>query len=124
MSGSSIRERINESRGRIQSSAFIWAIGFCVLLSLWFSSEILLGGGVVAGNRLECLIDPNYASVESLERLPGIGVGRAGAILDYRRSFSENNNGKPAFKDLDDLQKVSGIGPKTAAKMGQWLKFK
>ena len=53
-------------------------------------------------------------------RLPGIGVGLAGAIVDYRENFSGK---KPTFETIDDLQKVKGIGPKKAESMKEWLKF-
>ena len=55
-------------------------------------------------------------------RLPGIGDGRAKAIVAYRENFSERQNGK-AFRNCDDLQKVKGIGPKTAEDICEWLKF-
>jgi len=56
-------------------------------------------------------------------RLPGIGVGLAGAIVDYRENFSGKGGKRPAFETIDDLQKVRGIGPKKAESMKEWLKF-
>ena len=72
--------------------------------------------------RLEDRINPNYATQASLVRLPGIGSGRAKAIVDYRENFSGET--AKAFKTCDDLQNIRGIGPKTAAGICQWLKFK
>jgi competence protein ComEA len=45
-----------------------------------------------------------------LESLNGIGPVKAKAIIDYR-----SKNG--AFKTVDDLKKVSGIGDKTLEKL-------
>ena len=53
-------------------------------------------------------IDPNTASVASLQRLPGIGPIRAQGIDLYRRDPAN-----PPFRTVDDLQRVPGIGAGT-----------
>ena len=67
-------------------------------------------------------INPNCATSASLARLPGIGMVRAEAIVAYRNDFAATNN-KKAFQNYKDLEKVRGIGPKTAQKINEWLKF-
>ena len=47
----------------------------------------------------------NTASLEELQRIPGIGPTIARAILEYRAQ-------KGKFSSLQDLLKVKGIGPK------------
>jgi competence protein ComEA len=47
----------------------------------------------------------NSASLEELQRLPGVGPAIARAILEYRTQ-------KGRFSSLQDLLKVNGIGPK------------
>ena len=59
-------------------------------------------------------IDINRAEPWLLEALPGIGETRAQAIVDYR---SENG----PFKRIEDLLKVSGIGPATFEKMKDYI---
>ena len=55
-------------------------------------------------------VNINTATQQQLESLNGIGPVKAKAIIDYR-----TKNG--AFKSVDDLKKVSGIGDKTLEKL-------
>lgn len=50
--------------------------------------------------------DLNTASLEELSSVPGLGPGRAGAIVEYRETVS-------TFLDLTELAYVPGIGPGT-----------
>ena len=52
------------------------------------------------------LVNINVAGVDALATLPGIGEGRALAIVEYRIL-----NG--SFQRIDELLKVPGIGPIT-----------
>ncbi|MSU77246.1 MAG: hypothetical protein EXS16_04020 [Gemmataceae bacterium] len=54
-------------------------------------------------------IDINSASQADLQKLPGIGPKLSQRILDERA--------KAAFKNVDELRRVSGIGPKTLEKI-------
>lgn len=51
-------------------------------------------------------VNINTASEAEFETLKGIGPAKAKAIVDYR-----NQHGH--FKSIDDLEKVSGVGPGT-----------
>jgi competence ComEA-like helix-hairpin-helix protein len=95
--------------------AVCFSIGFAV------SSLLELGQSYEIG--LDEKINPNDAPLASLVRLPGIGIGKASAIVAYRRDFSEQNDNKAAFENCDDLQKVKGIGPKTIENISEWLIF-
>jgi len=72
---------------------------------------------------LENRINPNTAPLESLVRLPGLGISRAGAIVAYRKDINRKNGNSPVFHDPQDLMKVKGIGPETAKNTSEWLKF-
>jgi competence protein ComEA len=52
---------------------------------------------------LSGVVNVNTASAEELELLPGIGPSRARAILEARRE-------RGAFKSLEELEEVKGIG--------------
>jgi competence ComEA-like helix-hairpin-helix protein len=103
---------------------------FCFLISILIS--VVIVGLFVVPNLtmpskhneifLADRINPNHASSASLVRLPGVGIARAEAIVTYRNDFTTTNN-KKAFQTYKDLEKVRGIGPKTAQKINEWLKF-
>lgn len=52
------------------------------------------------------LIDVNSADLGQLDLLPGIGPALGQRIIDYRTEHG-------SFESKDDLQRVSGIGPRT-----------
>jgi competence protein ComEA len=54
-------------------------------------------------------INLNTASAAQLETLNGIGAAKAEAIVEYRKEHG-------AFKSVDELAQVKGIGQKTVDK--------
>lgn len=76
----------------------------------------------VGAIRLDSGINPNEAPVQSLIRLPGLGVERAEAIVAYRE-HARREGANPAFKNCEDLQKIRGIGPKTIQDISEWMTF-
>ena len=107
------------TQSRIQSFAFVISAGIAVLLCVWLAVSDASSPPRLCQFELDSRINPNQASAASLVRLPGIGIVRAGAIVSYRRNHSDGT----AFENSDDLQKIRGIGPKTAEAISQWLKF-
>jgi competence protein ComEA len=73
---------------------------------------------------LEQRVNPNDAPAASLARLPGLGLSRANAIVEYRRQFQREGLGELAFRDCNDLVQVKGIGPATAENLCEWLRFR
>lgn len=63
------------------------------------------------------LLNINAASVEELQTLPNIGEATAQRIIDYR---TQHGN----FTNVDDLQNVKGIGPKTLEKLRPFISAK
>jgi len=61
-------------------------------------------------------IDINQATVEELEKLPGIGPKIAKNIVEYREK-----NGP--FRSIEELLKVKGIGPKKLEQIKKYLKI-
>jgi competence ComEA-like helix-hairpin-helix protein len=61
-------------------------------------------------------IDPNTASVDDLQLLPGIGPALAGRIVEHRQS-------RGAYRRPADLAEVPGLGPKTIDRMMPFLVF-
>jgi competence ComEA-like helix-hairpin-helix protein len=108
---------------RIQSFAFVISVCMCVGLSAVIMARSLAGLGRPCQIQLDEKINPNIAPSVSLLRLQGVGSSRAEAIVTYRENFVEKGRKGPAFQDVNDLQKVRGIGPRTAQNISQWLKF-
>jgi competence protein ComEA len=61
-------------------------------------------------------IDPNRATAEELELLPGVGPSLA------KRIVAERAAGGP-FREARDLRRVKGIGEKTLKRLAPWLSF-
>ncbi len=59
-------------------------------------------------------ININTAGAAELQQVPGIGPSTAQKILDTRKSYG-------AFKSVDDLLAIKGIGPKKLDKMRKYL---
>ncbi|WP_309719915.1 helix-hairpin-helix domain-containing protein [Armatimonas sp.] len=56
----------------------------------------------------------NSATLEDLQKLPGVGPSTAQSILAYRQQSG-------SFKEIDELKEVRGIGEKKFAKMQPFL---
>jgi competence protein ComEA len=104
---------------KFYSLVFTAAAGIC-LLSVW---AMLLGGssGQDSGISIYQKINPDTASVCELSRLPGLGVTKTAAIMQYR--CENSGDGENVFNSIEDLRMVKGIGPKTAEKLEKWLVF-
>jgi competence ComEA-like helix-hairpin-helix protein len=59
-------------------------------------------------------ININTANSEELQQVPGIGPATADKILQMRKSYG-------AFKSVDDLLSIRGIGKKRLEKMRKYL---
>jgi competence protein ComEA len=59
-------------------------------------------------------INLNSATLEQLERLPGVGPSMAARIIAYRQQSG-------GFAKIEDLTLVTGIGPKKYAKIAPFL---
>ena len=83
-----------------------------LLASLLFVAPLAVGAGERPEGhdpsgpetRLVGVVNVNTATPEQLQLLPGIGPSRSDAILEYRK-------GQGPFKQVGDLERVSGIGP-------------
>lgn len=115
-----VQNMVNTRQEKIQSFAFIIAITASVLLSIVFADSSLSASAGTCEIELDSRINPNNAPIASMMRLPGIGTSRATAIAAYREQFKSEQQ---AFENCNDLQKIKGIGPKTAENICGYLKF-
>ena len=63
------------------------------------------------------LININTADKNELQNLPGIGPGKAEAIIEYRRKYGD-------FEENEDIMKVPGIKEGTFRKLKDRIKCK
>src|SRR5882757_1060981 len=84
---------------------------FFALLAFCFLSE-----GISRATKKPPLkpININTANSEELQQVPGIGPATADKILQMRKSYG-------AFKSVDDLLSIRGIGKKRLEKMRRYL---
>src|SRR5947207_14890963 len=83
---------------------------FCFFLILFLSA-------VANANKKKPPVKPvniNTATSEELQQVPGIGPATAEKILQMRKSYG-------AFKSVDDLPAIGGLGPKRLGKMRKYL---
>ncbi|CEP35540.1 ComEA family DNA-binding protein [Halomonas sp. AOP13-D3-9] len=85
-----------------------------MLAALLLSVSLGLSSGVMAQEVAP--INVNTADAELLAELPGIGPSRAEALIEEREA-----NG--AFESVEDLERVSGIGPATVDRMREQVTF-
>ncbi|MBN1765225.1 MAG: helix-hairpin-helix domain-containing protein [Sedimentisphaerales bacterium] len=69
-------------------------------------------------------VNPNRASWAALACLPGVGQGKARAIVKYRQEYAKTYGSEQAvFQEAGDLCRVRGIGEKTVAQIEEYLIF-
>jgi len=76
--------------------------------------------------QINSTIDVNRAPWWELTLLPGIGEGKAKAVVEFREVQRANNGwdeDQPVFRSPEDLQQVHGIGPKTVERMTPFVRF-
>jgi competence ComEA-like helix-hairpin-helix protein len=61
-------------------------------------------------------VDINTAEIIDLLNLPEIGPNLAKGIIDHRRTHGP-------FRQLSDLTRVSGVGPRTLQRLSPYLTF-
>ena len=93
------------NRSRALAAAAVLAL-LCVGPA-WAQSTTRAGA---AKRELVGTVNVNTATPDQLELLPGVGPERARAIVEWRGEHG-------AFKSVDDLLQVSGIGPKALDRM-------
>src|SRR5713226_1540338 len=87
-----------------------------VWLSLFFLA-ICFAFAAAAGSTKKPPLKPiniNTANSDELQQVPGIGPATAEKILQMRKSYG-------AFKSVDDLLSIRGIGKKRLEKMRKYL---
>jgi len=82
-----------------------WAIDTVVNKNTASDKELTKIPGTVA-----TVVNINTASAKELNKIPGIGKVIANRIVAYREKHGQ-------FKQLEDIQKIKGIGSKTFAKI-------
>jgi len=116
-----IASAFQESR----SAVVVACVGLCWMITATAALQIAVKrSGGMRGDIVDT-IDPNTAPWTEMTALPGIGPGRARAIVAYRQArLAENGraSSRPAFARRADLQLVKGIGPKTIQRIAPYVR--
>jgi competence ComEA-like helix-hairpin-helix protein len=91
--------------------SFLFRFSLLFLFLSLISSPAVLGGKKKPPTRP---VNINTATSEELQQVPGIGPATAEKILQMRKSYG-------AFKSVDDLLAIRGLGPKRLEKMRKYL---
>ena len=79
-----------------------------IVMALWVTASSPVGALPAFSDDLHSgwptPVNVNQASLEELQRLPGVGPAKAEAILNARAQ-------RGRFESLDELQEIKGIGP-------------
>jgi competence protein ComEA len=96
------------------SAARVWPV---IAARVWAAviALCLLAPGLAAKKKPPgAPVNLNTATAEQLQLVPGIGPATADKILQMRKAYG-------AFKSVDDLLAIRGIGPKRLEKMRRYL---
>ena|ERR1700674_1769196 len=86
-----------------------------LFLSFLFLSLLFSAAEAAAKKKLPAQpVHLNTATSEELKQVPGIGPATADKILKMRKSYG-------AFKSVDDLLAILGLGPRRLEKMCKYL---
>lgn len=89
----------------------------CLLFTFWLNGGFhgsLIEWDIQPVRRVQHQIDINKATAKDFELLPGIGKVIAARIVDAREDDG-------AFRTVDDLDRVHGIGKKTIENLSRYL---
>ncbi|MHB1651002.1 MAG: helix-hairpin-helix domain-containing protein [Desulfitobacteriaceae bacterium] len=110
LSGTSSGRSLSTQPGTLPTKSAVTPPGTSSGASTPSGSSMVSSGSVSNPSGVTGKININTASAAELDKLPGIGPALAERIIQYR---TENG----LFVKPEDLQAVSGIGPKTYEKM-------
>ena len=88
-------------------------------LAVIFSLAAFVGYADTDAVEIDSLVYINRDPVESLMRLPGIGVDTAASVIEYRNASMSSK----AFESTGDLCKVKGIAQKKAQNIEPYVSF-
>ena len=104
-----------------RDQASVWALtiaGLLLVVGYWFYRGGHRGELIEIDRadplEVEFLVDVNEAEWPELIQLPGVGPVLGGRIVEYRKQHGD-------FRSLEELQAVTGIGPRTLEGMRPFL---
>ena len=68
-------------------------------------------------------VDPNTADLHTLTAIPNLCEKRAEAVIEFRAMRARQHPGEPAFRVVEDLMAVRGIGPAMVDNLKPYLTF-
>lgn len=107
--GESLNSRARHAR-RAARSVALGAVASMLAIGAFSTTE------AAAESSASAAVDLNRATAEELAELPGIGDAKAAAIVSHRKASG-------AFRSVEDLERVRGIGPALVTKLRPLVTF-
>ncbi len=78
---------------------------------------------VHTGSQLSFRFDPNLATIDELQAIPGFNRKSAEKLVAYRTEYLKRFPNRVTFQNLSDIGKITGLSDKSLSEASDYLTF-